>query len=165
MILIDPRQRLHLQALINSASYAEGYRFVKMLLDNEQRSVLGSVLAGNYKILSNWFGNAAKINANDGSWQSIFVRSATSFAGEQVGVAISDAVFQENSDRLAIDVISKIVKKGAILHVNDVISLDVKSAVKSLNLPYWGWVGLLVMFFQYLWAALAEISMAFQMQL
>ncbi len=67
MTPISPAQQAHLQSLIQSGAYADGYRYVKDIVDSSRQGESDSSRANDLEITSNWLDNAASINANDGS--------------------------------------------------------------------------------------------------
>lgn len=142
-IQISSSQSSAISGHISSGSYADGYRYAQSIVDSARGSESNPEKSRDLEVLSNWLGNAASINENDGSPKSEFVREATKSAGEQVGKPISDADFQDASDQLARDVLSDIVNGGEIPSADEIIAKDVRAAVDGLGLPAWGWAGTL----------------------
>ena len=101
-IQISSSQSSAISGHISSGSYADGYRYAQSIVDSARGSESNPEKSRDLEVLSNWLGNAASINENDGSPKSEFVREATKSAGEQVGKPISDADFQDASDQLVV---------------------------------------------------------------
>jgi len=141
LVFIDPSQAVQIQSFIANQQYAEGYRYVKSIVDSALLHEGDLDKTRDLDILSNWLSNAAEINADDGSFKSEFVRGATEAAGASVGKPITDAEFQTASDNLAVDVLSGIADKLAVPNASTIIQKDVNAAVQELGLPPWGWAG------------------------
>lgn len=101
MTTLESTQQSHLQSLIDSGNYADGYQYVKDIVDAARQGESDSSVASDLEVTSKWFESAASINANDGSFISDYVRAAIKSVGELVGKPVSDADFQEGSDALA----------------------------------------------------------------
>lgn len=91
--------------------------------------------------LQAWFEAASHINANDGSVISEFVHGSTEAAARIVGVAYSDAEFQQNSDNLAQKIYAEINRNSSIPDMDWVIKADIATATNGLNLPIYAWAG------------------------
>jgi hypothetical protein len=131
-IVLTQEQKATLQTYLDSQDYPGGYRYLKavveMTTDHDPR-------------VANWLEDAAKINRNDGSLISEFVRGATLEAGADAGTPITLAEFQDASNQLAQHLLTKMVTRGEILPLDEIISEDVSAAVNQLGLGIHGWAG------------------------
>jgi len=143
---LNTAQLAELTRLQTSGQYPTMYRYLKTQVDAAVNSEpAGSARRQDLGILSNWLQNAADINANNGSFKSEFVRAAVdAYSLQTNGVGISNAKFQDASNKLANDVYRSISREGGILSAQEIINVDVKSAVDYLELKnQWGWAGTL----------------------
>ena len=72
--------------LVNAGNYPAAYNHLAGIAENTP---------GADSRVANWLKFAARINANDGSPHSKFVRAATKKAAEDMGKPITDKRFQE----------------------------------------------------------------------
>lgn len=130
-VTLNDSQRAQLAEYNQTGNYAEGYRYVADIVDS----------SGGDSRSSNWLRTAAKINSNDGSFKSDFVRYATYEAAADEGKNISPERFQEASDNLAKKVLGDIVNAGSVPDADTIISTDVNAAVQDLGLNPEAWAG------------------------
>lgn len=142
-INLDPSESIALQNLLTEGRFSDGYLYVKNIVDIALQNEGDFSKASEMETLSNWLGNAAQINADDGSFKSEFVRGATEAAGASLGIQITDQQFQTASDNLARKVLGDIAGDTFIPKVNTIIQADVNAAVHDLGLPAWAWAGTL----------------------
>ena len=120
-------QKLSLQSLVDAKNYPAAYRFVSDLSDDEK--------------VANWLDTAAHINANDNTFYSNFVRSATMEASLDSDKSVNAEQFQNASDQLAEGVLRGMISSGGIYDLDTIISKDVKSVVMDIGLNPEGWAG------------------------
>jgi Ca2+-binding RTX toxin-like protein len=128
LVNLTTQQQAQINAYIANKQYADGYRYVKTIVDANIQTNQNPTTLSNLRILSNWLGNAASINANDGSAKSEFVRGYTIAYGVLSGVPVTEAKFQQVSDSLANSVLGVISRDG-IPDAATIITKDVNSAV------------------------------------
>lgn len=143
LLNLDGGQLHDLSQLLYSGSYPDAYRYLRDIADSSIRGEVNPGRVQELEVLRNWLDSAAKINADDGSSVSEFVRGATQAAGEIHGQHISDDQFQNASDYLADSVLRGVLKNMGVRSTGDIIRADVAVAVDGLNLPPWGWAGTL----------------------
>ncbi|MBL8382203.1 MAG: hypothetical protein JNM90_03945, partial [Burkholderiales bacterium] len=90
-----------------------------------------------------WLDYAAHINADDGSFWSNFVRSATIDAAAARNIILTSEEFQAASDALADAVLGRVIGLGAIPNHKEIIDQDVQNAVERLSLEPKDWAGTL----------------------
>jgi hypothetical protein len=127
---------------INSGNYADGYLYLKGLVD------AGIVVEGDpaerrrLEQLSYWLGNAASINSGQG-FMSDYVRMSTLSIAQQLGSPITMSDFQWASDDLAKKILRDAVQEGFLPDIDDVIGRDLKVMSDMFGLPSWAWAGTL----------------------
>ena len=133
-ISLNQAQLNSLNNLVNAGNYPAAYNHLAGIAENTP---------GADSRVANWLKAAARINANDGSFYSEFVRAATQKAGEGMGKPITDKRFQEVSDGLAKEVLEHVSTDSSIPNIDNIISKDVNAAVEKLQLNPEGWAGTL----------------------
>lgn len=97
-INLSSQQQDKINLYIKNEKYADGYNYVKNIVDNSIPTTTDQNALSNLRILSNWLGNAASITSNDGSVKSEFVRGYTVAYGFFVGKPVTEAKFQKVSN-------------------------------------------------------------------
>ena len=129
-ISLNQAQLNSFKNLVNAGNYPAAYNHLASIAENTP---------GADSRVANWLKVAARINANDGSFYSEFVRAATQKAGEDMGKPITDKRFQEASDGLAKELFRSISEKGSIPSIDSIIDKDVNTVVRDLKLNPEGW--------------------------
>jgi hypothetical protein len=89
---MNPSQLKRLKEFQASGDYPGAYNYLAGIVENT---------SGADPRISSWLNMASKINSNDGSFWSNFVRNATYEAGHDIGKPIDAQGFQNASDILA----------------------------------------------------------------
>jgi hypothetical protein len=131
-ISITAEQSQHLTDLLNQQDYPSAYRYLRDIVKSDPK---------NDPRLASWLDKAADINANNGTFYSDFVRGATINAAQNQGVTVTEEDFQVASDKLATDIVQKIVSRSEIPSIDDIVSNDVATIVQDLNLLPQSWAG------------------------
>ena len=145
LVTINAEQKNKIDTYIKNKQFPAGYLYIKNIVDNSIAITTNPSKLSNLKILSNWLGNAASINANDGSTKSEFVRGYTIAYGILTGRPVSEEKFQLVSNDLAISVLMKIRDDG-IPEAAEIINKDVDKAVNEKGFGFSeksGWAGTL----------------------
>lgn len=102
LLPFNDEQLREITRLREAGLFPEMYRYIRGLVDAaRQQPGVSSSQAAQLATVSTWMGAAAQINANQG-FHADFVRGAVSdFSLRRGSGPISDAQFQEVSDRLA----------------------------------------------------------------
>ena len=134
-------QLFELQNLNDQARYADAYNYLRDIVKQAIPYESDFANSKDLDIIQNWLDRASNINADDGSIFSEFVRGATASGAASEGITITDQQFQDASNQLARDVISRILADGSIPDATTIISQDLDAAVKGLGVPVWVWAG------------------------
>lgn len=143
IITLSEDQVAEIKKLKDAAEYPSMYLYLKTIVDQNKALAPDTSTAESLTIASNWLETARKINSNDKSLFNEIVRGSMKFAAATKGRPLSDAEFQNASDRLAIDVANLVIFSHEFPEVDVIIQEDVLSAVNILKLEDWHWAGTL----------------------
>ncbi len=147
---LNLNQKNALQGFIDSSHYADGYRYLRDVVNQQiQSEVLNHPIptaddrarSNDLMALAAWFDAAAHINADDGSFVSEFVRGTTEGVMVYQGAPVTDTQFQTSSDTLAITLMNQFIQNSSIGTAQQVVNADIQNAVDTLNMPPWAWAG------------------------
>lgn len=125
-----------LTSLFEDNSYPEAYLYVSDLIRNNPHGNLNS---------ADWFEYASSINGNKPHAINRFVRGAMkeAYGNYHDGAELTDQIFQEASDALAVSVLGGIIQTGEVPTHDILIADDVAAVVSGLGLPREAWAGTL----------------------
>ena len=92
-VTLNSNQVNELQNYFNTNQYADAYNYLRDIVIAQGNFANSQDLGA----LATWFDTAAHINANDGSFQSEFVRGSTEAIATSQGITITDQQFQKAS--------------------------------------------------------------------
>jgi hypothetical protein len=168
---LNANQANTLRGFLGAHHYADGYRYLRDVVNQQIQNEVANhpipnaddwARTNDLMALSAWFNAAAHINANDGSLVSEFVRGTTEGVMVYQGASITDAQFQDASDRLGDKLLGMIIDNNSIDTAQNVVNLDIQNAEKELNMPAWGWAGAIMDFLPEpfgLWQDLASVPL------
>jgi Arc/MetJ-type ribon-helix-helix transcriptional regulator len=113
-INLSQNQVVDLSILRQQDRYAEAYEYMRNAVQEQRLQQTDTARSYELLKLETWLDRAASINGNDGSDVSEFVRGATAGVRERLGNPLSDAEFQRVSDKLADDILDKVIKDAGI---------------------------------------------------